>query len=119
MSAADYSLASLKSMESKGATGLAKAATLCLLGVSAVLPKDFSDVTIIVYNFGMTHGACSQVSEITSPTARPAYVPKTTLGKKLFALRQRAIGRGTTLLTENQIIEEVMRRRGDVPDAEV
>jgi hypothetical protein len=108
-------------MESKGGIGLAKTTMLCLLGAAAAVPPHPVSAmdSKIVYTLRITNGACSQVSKITSPSVRTAYVPKTTLGEKLFALRQKAIGRGTPLLTENQIIEEVMRRRGDLPDAKV
>lgn len=119
MSAFDRSLASLKAMESKEVTGLPKATSLCLLGVAAMLPMGVSDnTTLVVYKLQITSGACSQVSEIRAPTTRQKYVPKTPLGERLLVLREQAIARGIPLLTEVQILEEVMRRRGELPGAE-
>ncbi|MGH8497514.1 MAG: hypothetical protein ACRERV_01675 [Methylococcales bacterium] len=121
MSATDSYLAYLNSMESKAVIGLAAATAFLLhnfMGVPVGLPQPDDEVSKVVYNSCMTDLACSHVSEITSPTVRPVvFVPKTTLGARLFALRQKAIDRGTPFLTERQIIEEVMRRRGDLSDA--
>ncbi|MGH8558082.1 MAG: hypothetical protein ACRESZ_11585 [Methylococcales bacterium] len=73
-----------------------------------------------VYNFRGTHGACSQVSELKSRVPKPfEYVPRTALGANLVALRRKAMDGGMPLLTENQIIEEIMRRSGDLSDAEM
>jgi len=45
---------------------------------------------------------------------RYIYAPKTALGKRLSAIRERAIAQGLQLLTEDEIRNEVMLRRGEV-----
>lgn len=45
---------------------------------------------------------------------RYIYAPKTRLGKRLFAIREQAIAQGLRLLTEDEIRNEVMLRRGEV-----
>ena len=40
------------------------------------------------------------------------FVPKTELGKKLYALRMQAIASGMKLLSQDEVLEEVKRRRG-------
>jgi hypothetical protein len=44
--------------------------------------------------------------------------PKTALGKRLLALRSKAISAGMKLLTEEEVLEEVKRRRGELEDDE-
>ena len=46
------------------------------------------------------------------------FVPRTELGRKLLALRNQAIQAGMKLLTEDEILEEVRRRRGEVEENE-
>ena len=41
------------------------------------------------------------------------FEPRTQLGKRLFALRRKAIQDGIKLLTEDEILEEIRRRRGE------
>jgi hypothetical protein len=43
-----------------------------------------------------------------------AFVPRTALGRKLIALRTRAIKEGMRLLSADEILEEVKRRRGEL-----
>jgi len=40
-----------------------------------------------------------------------AFVPRTDLGKRLVALRNKAIAAGMQLLSEEEVLEEVKRRR--------
>jgi hypothetical protein len=40
------------------------------------------------------------------------FVPHTALGKKLWEIRQRAIGNGIRLLTEDELEQELIERRG-------
>jgi hypothetical protein len=47
-------------------------------------------------------------------TERPKYRPKTALGERLMALRNKAIAKGLTLLDRDEIIREVQLRRGEV-----
>jgi len=42
------------------------------------------------------------------------FVPRTALGRKLLYLRNRAIAAGIRLLTEDEVLEEVRRRRGEI-----
>jgi hypothetical protein len=46
------------------------------------------------------------------------FMPRTDLGKKLLSLRNQAIARGMRLLTEDEVLEEVKRRRGEIEDGE-
>ena len=47
------------------------------------------------------------------------FVPATLLGKKLLALRKKAIAEGMKLLDEDEILEEVRRRRGEEEYADI
>ena len=51
----------------------------------------------------------SQPESITNK--EPEFVPKTTLGKKLWQIRQKAIASGMELLTEAEIEQELATRR--------
>jgi len=42
------------------------------------------------------------------------FIPRTELGKRLVALRSKAIAAGMLLLDEDDILEEVRRRRGEI-----
>jgi hypothetical protein len=42
--------------------------------------------------------------------------PKSELGKQLWEIRQRAIAKGMKLLSQDEILEEVRRRRGELDD---
>lgn len=121
MSAADSILASLKSIESKDALGFAAATSLCIAEIATEGAQFANNAeSRIVYDFGMVQSTCSHISEISSPPPKPVtYVPKTPLGATLMTLRKKAIERGMPLLTEEQIIEEISRRRGDLPNGEV
>ena len=57
-------------------------------------------------------------TEIIFPEVTEAFVPRTPLGRKLLALRNQAIERGMKLLTEDEVLEEVRRRRGELEDDE-
>ena len=46
------------------------------------------------------------------PQTTPDFQPKTSLGKKLWEIRQRAIAEGTTLLSETELEQELADRRG-------
>jgi hypothetical protein len=45
--------------------------------------------------------------------SQPIFRPKTDLGKKLMALREKAISEGLVLWDADQIAKEVHRRRGE------
>ncbi|MDO8971799.1 MAG: hypothetical protein Q7U74_13990 [Saprospiraceae bacterium] len=40
------------------------------------------------------------------------FIPRTELGKRLAAIRNKALAAGMQLMSENEILEEVKRRRG-------
>lgn len=44
------------------------------------------------------------------------FVPRTPLGERLFFLRRRAINSGLRLLSADEVLEEVRRRRGELED---
>ena len=46
------------------------------------------------------------------------FTARTALGKKLWMLRQRAIGSGMRLLSEDEVLQEVQRRRGELDSDE-
>jgi len=45
---------------------------------------------------------------------KPRYKPRTSLGEKLIALREKAIANGLRLLDADEIIDEIRRRRGEI-----
>lgn len=53
------------------------------------------------------------VSEIAE-----GFVPRTPLGKQLLSLRNKAIRSGMKLLSADEVLEEVKRRRGELEDDE-
>jgi len=59
----------------------------------------------------------SQATEIVS-FWKAAFTPRTDLGKRLYVLRTKAITAGMKLLSEEEVLEEVKRRRGEVEDYE-
>lgn len=46
-----------------------------------------------------------------------AYVPRTPLGWKLLSLRKKAVEKGMRLLSVDEILEELRKRRGEIEDA--
>ena len=44
----------------------------------------------------------------------PLFTPRTKLGERLFALRAKAVHAGMKLLSEEEVLEEVKRRRGEL-----
>lgn len=57
-------------------------------------------------------------TEIVFPEITEEFVPRTPLGKKLLSLRIRAIQAGMTLLSADEVLEEVRRRRGELENDE-
>lgn len=55
----------------------------------------------------------SQACEVQWVRPGRGFTPRTALGKRLWELRQQAIGQGTSLLAEEEILEEVKKRRGE------
>lgn len=52
--------------------------------------------------------------QIVIPEMTDLFVPRTALGHKLLLLRIRAIQAGMRLLSANEVLEEVRRRRGEL-----
>ena len=46
----------------------------------------------------------------------PLFIPRTELVKRLFALRTKAVLAGMKLLSEEEVLEEVKRRRGELKE---
>ncbi len=42
------------------------------------------------------------------------FTPRTELGRRLYALRNKAVAAGMKLLSEEDVLEEVKRRRGEI-----
>lgn len=57
-------------------------------------------------------------TEIIFPEVTEVFVPHTPLGEKLLSLRIRAIEAGMKLLSADEVLEEVKRRRGEPEDDE-
>ena len=55
-------------------------------------------------------------TEIVFPEVTEEFVPRTPLGSKLLSLRIRAIQAGMTLLSTDEVLEELRRRRGELED---
>ena len=64
---------------------------------------------------------CGPVSYNAQVSREPAgvSVPRTTLGRKLLDVRNRAIKSGIKLLSADEALEEVRRRRGELEDDEL
>lgn len=56
----------------------------------------------------------TQVTEVISSKWETGFTPQTVLGKKLISLRNKAIAAGVQLLSEEEVLEEVKRRRGEL-----
>lgn len=62
---------------------------------------------------------CSASQAISSVRlAERSRKPRTALGRRLIELRERAIAGGMKLLSEEEVIEEVKRRRGEIDEDE-
>lgn len=57
-------------------------------------------------------------TEIIFPEVIEAFVPRTPLGRKLLSLRIQAIQAGMKLLSVDEVLEEVRKRRGELEDNE-
>ena len=49
----------------------------------------------------------------TAPIDQNRQAPKTDLGRRLLALRERAIAKGMRLLSQEEILAEIRQRRGE------
>jgi len=58
------------------------------------------------------------IREVQSQVEKIRLIPRSDLGRKLLELRKRAIDEGMRLLSADEILEEVRRRRGEQNDDE-
>lgn len=54
-----------------------------------------------------------QTTQVSLSRWEREFTPRTELGRKLYALRMRAIASGMKLLSQDEVLEEVKRRRGE------
>ncbi|MGC8660215.1 MAG: hypothetical protein ACP5U1_14210 [Desulfomonilaceae bacterium] len=55
----------------------------------------------------------NHITDVHSLAKKIEFIPRTNLGRKLLELRKRAIDEGMRLLSEDEVLEEVRRRRGE------
>lgn len=60
----------------------------------------------------------STTTEVTASTWDIGFVPRTALGERLMTLRAKAVASGMRLLSEEEVLEEVRRRRGELENHE-
>jgi len=60
----------------------------------------------------------SQATEVIPAVWESCFAPRTELGKNLLMLRKQAVDAGMRLLSEEEVLEEVKRRRGELEDNE-
>jgi len=81
-----------------------------LLPATSVKPPRKSGVYTLIKN-----PDSSQLSIITyGIDAEKIYMPRTPLGRKLMALREKAIAGGMPLMSSDEISEEISQRRGEL-----
>lgn len=59
-----------------------------------------------------------RTTEIAFHEVGKGFVPRTPLGRELLSLRRKAIRSGMKLLSADEVLEEVRRRRGELEDDE-
>ncbi len=59
-----------------------------------------------------------QSTEVFSSQWETVFTPRTDLGKRLYALRAKAVVAGMKLFSEEEVLEEVKRRRGEIEENE-
>jgi len=59
-----------------------------------------------------------QSTKVSLSEWEPVFTPRTDLGKRLYALRANAMVSGIRLLSEEEVLEEVKRRRGELEEDE-
>ena len=55
----------------------------------------------------------ANIKDINNQIEKMQFVPRTDLGRKLLELRKRGIDEGMRLLSQDEVLEEVRRRRGN------
>lgn len=84
------------------------------------LQTDFREVprwVAFVFPIGKEQST-NQMTEVRPAEWVGGFIPRTELGKRLVALRNKAIATGMRLLNEEEILEEVRRRRGELENDE-
>jgi len=71
-----------------------------------------STVRIIIWPPAYT-GSCCRSTKVLYCPENPSFIPKTKLGKKLYALRTKAVTSGIKLFTEKEIRDEIRTHRGE------
>ena len=59
-----------------------------------------------------------QITVVNFPGEREEFIPRTALGERLLSLRNRAVASGMRLLSEDEVLEEVRHRRGELENGE-
>jgi len=73
-----------------------------------------ASVSWIVFNLPVEQEKSTcQATEVFSSQWETVFTPQTDLGKRLYALRIKAVNAGMKLLSEEEILEEIKRRRGE------
>lgn len=70
-------------------------------------PESWIDIKVPIPEAKMSFRS----TEIIIPETRDVFVPRTPLGKKLLSLRVRAIKAGMKLLSADEVLEQLKRRR--------
>ncbi|MFH0824564.1 MAG: hypothetical protein V2B18_17560 [Pseudomonadota bacterium] len=55
-----------------------------------------------------------RITEVGLAVRSESFIPRTRLGEKLLRLRNQAVAEGLELLSEDEVIEEIKRRRGEL-----
>lgn len=85
--------------------------------IFGLFPETMSWLGHILWSGSMEMGSW-QTTVVTSPGKHEKFIPRTVLGLKLLALRNRAIASGMRLLCEDEVLEEVRYRRGEFENGE-
>ncbi len=89
-------------------------------GYSERLPAESQRIVVpwVEFKWPLPEENMSYRSTEIIPEVTEEFVPRTPLGRKLLSLRIRAIEAGMKLLSADEVIEEVRRRRGEIGDDE-
>jgi hypothetical protein len=72
---------------------------------------------VFIRPFEMGRSTCQSASVFLSEW-ETVFTPKTEFGRKLYALRTKAVVAGMKLLSEDEVFKEVKRRRGEIDENE-
>jgi|GEM_PF-1963409 len=114
LSASERSLAPMKAKETAAITVIFGCFLLSPQNIEGPTAAAAREKEVIIESSVPVRRMSSSNTIITLMEKRPGFTPKSELGKRLLAIRERAIAGGLKLLTEEEILHEVMLRRGDV-----